>query len=624
MNRNMLDLLALIPEDKYETSSKLAKKMKISEKTVRNRLSGINTQMKNFGARIESKKGEGYRLMVENRSLYHTFLREKQKELLSSNTQERTNYLLYRLINSDGYVKVEDLCKELFVSERTLSRDLQEVERILEKYYLKLERKPYHGTKVLGSEIHRRLCLTGLLKENYIFNGVNLNENVVDSIKIILSNHDYHISDTALQNLMYHILIAIERIKSKHYVEFQDINDNLVRPEELELAEKCVNVLEQYCEYIFPKAEVQYLALHLAGKRVIEQRQDNENLVIDEEIREIVREMLEVVNEAFKVDCRNDLELIMSLGQHLVPLRIRAKYNLHLNNPILSEIKKDYSLEFAMAAQASTIITKYYNVILDEDELGYIALSFALSLERKRSEVAKKHVLLVCASGKGSARLYMYQFKQVFGNYISKIETCMVQELESMDLSKVDYIFTTVPIDISVPVPIQKLNGFLKGNEIKKVRDFLSQYQDIDVKRFFWPDLFFVDENFENKDDVLKFMCEKIGERRKVPDSFYNSVIERENLAQTEFGNLVAIPHPNQAQTKETFVSVCILKKPIKWMFKQVQVVFLLSISKEHTGDYLQKLYTTLSRIILDEDIVKGLIKDKSFSGMLKLLEQYG
>lgn len=621
MNQTLLELLALMRETEYQTSQKLSKKLKLSEKTVRNRIRELNEELAEHGARIDGKTGGGYCLVVENREVFQEFLKESQGRGYAENVPGRVAELLNILLMQNEFLKVEDLCETLYISERTLSRDLREAERILQRYNLKLEKRPYHGTRIVGLERDRRRCAAEECKGIKNVQAISRQDQIRECVKDILDQEDYHISDIAFDNLVNHIEIAIARIDQGRYVEFfYDEERGLIHERDLGRAVRCAEAIREVCGICFPEEEILYLAIHLAGKEIHEPASQG-NLVIDEQVRETVREMLEVVYEAFKVDFRDDLELIMALGQHLVPLRVRLAFHMKLQNPILEEIKENYGLEYAMAAQASTVITKHYHEMLEDDELGYLALAFALSLERKRTENAKKSILLVCASGKGSARLYEYQFKKVFGNYIKSIKTCTVEDLKRVQMQDIDYIFTTVPIDFPVPVPIQKLDGFLKGGEIQKVRNWLNAYEDVDIKKFFWPDLFFKDVELDTREEILQYMCARAAQCRKVPEDFLEAVMLREQLAQTEFGNMVALPHPNQAMTEDTFVCVCILKRPVIWYKKPVQVVFLVSISTKHTGEYLQNLYGALSRLILDEDMVKHLIKQKSFSGLLKQLD---
>ena len=125
--------------------------------------------------------------------------------------------------------------------------------------------------------------------------------------------------------------------------------------------------------------------------------------------------MLKKIHEAFNFDFTKDLELRMALAQHLMPLRIRMKFDMKMKNPMLDKIKERFSLAYTMAKYASTVFYKYYNKKLSEDEIGYIAINLALAIERQKKDINRKTVLLVCSSGKGSAELLAYTYREAFG-----------------------------------------------------------------------------------------------------------------------------------------------------------------------------------------------------------------
>jgi lichenan operon transcriptional antiterminator len=51
-------------------------------------------------------------------------------------------------------------------------------------------------------------------------------------------------------------------------------------------------------------------------------------------------------------------------------------------------------------------------------------------------------------------------------------------------------------------------------------------------------------------------------------------------MALTNFGGSAAFPHPNRIMTLDTFVSVCVLKKPVQWGNGKVQLILLSSFEK--------------------------------------------
>ena len=115
-------------------------------------------------------------------------------------------------------------------------------------------------------------------------------------------------------------------------------------------------------------------------------------------------------------------------------------------------------------------------------------------------------------------------------------------------------------------------------------------------------------------------MTMRIRNYRKVPRNFKELVLLREKKAVTEFGNLIAIPHPYRVCTDETFVCVALLKRPILWDKQKVQLVFLLSIEKNKNRD-LQKFYTLTSKMLTSKDYVKLLLHEKRYSTMMRIFK---
>lgn len=107
--------------------------------------------------------------------------------------------------------------------------------------------------------------------------------------------------------------------------------------------------------------------------------------------------------------------------------------------------------------------------------------------------------------------------------------------------------------------------------------------------------------------------------RSDITDEFYDSIIKRENQATTEFGNLLAIPHPYRAMSNDTFVCVCILKKPITWDKKKVQLIYMTSMETNTDRD-LMTFYKVTSKLLVNNNYIREIIQTKSFHFMIELL----
>ena len=143
--------------------------------------------------------------------------------------------------------------------------------------------------------------------------------------------------------------------------------------------------------------------------------------------------------------------------------------------------------------------------------------------------------------------------------------------------------------------------------------DFLDDYYR---KEQFFPEI----EGGEQRRSDPKHL-QKDQEQRVLPDDFEEAVLKRETLAQTDFGNFVAMPHPYRIITEETFVYVAVLKKEIIWSSYPVRVVFLMSVSAEEDKN-LSKFYEVTTSLFLQKEMLERIAEERSFDVMMQMLRK--
>lgn len=622
LGERLTNLLSLLTQDEFRTADTLAAKMNLSSKTLRNLIKELNEQLEHNGARIISRRGEGFMLEVADLKSFQSLFLNRQKNV-PSDSPERVRFLIEQFLKSSDYIKVEDICDAVFVSRKTLAADVKKAEEFFGEFGLKVERKPHYGMRLVGDEFQMRHCLVQYLqtRSNKTSEYEKLTPSdeqvIADCLLEILGQEEYHISDVGLNSLVLHINVSIHRIRAGQYVSIEtEEYRKFIQDEDYQLTRKCVERIGERLDVVFPKEEIQYLSIHFAGK------ESHQNLIISSDIQEAVEEMLQEIYEVFQIDLRDDLELVMSLGRHLVPLVIRMKYNMRLSNPLLQEVRKRYSLAYTMAVQACAVLERRYHSILDSNEVSYIALVLALSLERHRKQIDRKKVLFVCASGAGTARLMAYKMQESFRDYIKEITVCDHLSLGKQDFTSIDYVFTTVPIREKIPVPICEVRQFLEEHDTSHIRHFLYSDHGMEVEQYYPEELFFPDIQADTKEEVLQEIVRRIRDRRDLPKGFLNAVLKREKLARTCMGNRVAMPHPCRVMTEDTFVSVAVLKEPVCWDEDQmVQAVFLVSVSKRK-NKRIQNFYSATARLLLDKESMEMLIQKRDYRTLTELLRR--
>lgn len=637
-DKELLTLFKMLSEETYITSDRLSEQMKLGMRTVRKRMKDLNDLLTNHGASVESKPRYGYRLLVQNKGALEAFIdrervQEDGKEEIPSSNEERVSYLLAYLLNRDEYVKAEMLMDFLYISKGTLTSSLKQVELIIEPYGLKLERRPNYGMRVVGREFDIRRCMGEFFSHNGLFRELDYKRQsgeLAGLARIIMDcagAYGIRFSEAVFERFVNDIYIQIRRMRGQHYVGIPIDDLRGLNKAELGFAEEMQQELSGLYNLEFPENEKMYIALHLAGKRMVGCPSGNElNFVIQESIDQLAVNMLEAVYEQSGIDLRGNFELRMSLNQHMVPLDIRLRYDMPLSNSMLDEIKEKYMMGYNMAVLAASVLSTHYGKSVSEDEIGYLALIFALALEQMdiTEEVKKSRILIVCNSGKGISRLLMYRFQQVFSKYIKQIYVSSLLELEYFDYSKVDYVFTTVPITEIIPVPIQEVGLFLEEKDLLNVRKVLESGCKGYLIKAYSSENFFPFVSGDTREEVLREICTRVYGRNPLPDGLYESVMERELLCSTDFGNQVAIPHPNRIMTDETFIYVAVLEKPIMWSRYPVQVVMLMIMGRME-GKELQDFYEMTTRFIADKAAISRLIETRDYDTLAQgLIKQIG
>lgn len=558
MERKLFEVLTLLSTEEYQTAQYLAEKVGVSEKTIRNRIKELNDELKQIGTSILSKHRYGYILKVEDSEAFLNISRETDYEEFPDTVRGRQQFLLNFLLQADDYVKLDDLSDEFFISRNVLSATLKRVEAILRMYDLQIERKPNYGIKIIGIESNKRLCM---LSNVYDTVSDTTKENwLMQHLGKLNASHQIQMSELALNSFVKYILVAMHRIQMNHsLVEMADERD--IRPAIEFLLVPIIDAIEEEFQIHFNSLERQYICIQFSSRLSSDSySQYGPNFVITGEIDELVFQMLNRVYEIFALDFRNNLELRMSLNQHLVPMDIRLRYNILVDNPLREEIKKKYTYPYTLAMTACFSLQEHYQKPIPEDEIAYIALIFALATEKRNRTVEKKNIVLVCVSGKSSSQLFKFKYQQAFGDYINRIYECTVSELEEFDFQgrQIDYIFTTVPLNKKYIVPIYEINLFIDPNEILVYRELFENRDKGQFLRYYSSNLFLPNLVAETREEVIQKMCQHLEHYGLIPDDFLESVMKREEMGQTSFGNLVAHPHPAKVLTEESFVSVAV------------------------------------------------------------------
>lgn len=398
-------ILEILSTDKYVTSSELAEKTGYSSRTIRGKIRKINEILEAIPGNpmeIQAKPHFGFKLNIKsgNKSTFWISCFRKILWGRYSSYSWRACKLAFKVfVGAKEYVTISDLADRLFVTDSVVKTALKNTESILQQYGIRILRRPGYGISAVGEESAIRDCLVDLFMKQKCDNVEYELEQLGQIVWELLDRYHIRIPEIAFYNFIKYIYVSVRRIQKGCEITFCREEQVQIEFSHFEIVEKLGKELETYYGMIIPEQERMYLAIHLAGKRVVGNTGET-NLVVKEDLNELVEQMVVSSFEEFNLNLKNNFELIMLLKQHMVPLDIRLRYNIPLVNPLLKDIQKNYSFAYTIAERAAVILQEYYGKVIPEDEIGYLAVIYALALEEQETEIKKNNILIVCNSEK--------------------------------------------------------------------------------------------------------------------------------------------------------------------------------------------------------------------------------
>lgn len=606
------------------TGEYISQQLGVSTRTIRSDMKILQNALSEYEVEIVSSP-RGYRFQEFSQ------LNEVEQKLFQNNnntnletSEERVHYILCRLLENtflDKAITQNNLADEMFVSLSTLKSHLNKVKLILAKYDLKIVQDGTKGIKITGQEQKIRYCLSEVVnmkRENIFFQKILPEVSIVllnKIIKEVLSARNLQLTDNAKENLSVHTAIAIERAKYSKEISYPaSLAKQIENTFEYSVAKEIVAQIYEQAHIDLSYGEVYYIAqCLLASKKVFDVGQSSDQ----SHAKDLVKAILAEIHDRLSIDFTNDECLINGLTLHLNIALNRIKFQMHIDNELLETIKSDYPLAFQMGVIAGKVVEDKDNIIINENEIGYIALHFGAALSRNniKEKVEVKNVIIVCSSGLGMSVLLKAKIEEYFHNRLNIVKILPGYEVTKKLIDNVDYILTTVPLKNIKSDKIIEINRILRKSDIDKIESKIFKKPLISIReilRFFDKNNFYINENFKTKSECINFLTDEAIKKGLMSEIAKQSVFEREKIASTSIGDLTAIPHPIYNEQGKSFISILVLDKPILWDDLLVQVVFLLNVENSKSALW-EKVFLTLYDYIKLNNGINSILINKSF-----------
>lgn len=581
----------------------------LSDKTVRNMIVSINSVLKEYDAEVLLKRGRGYILKAKDILSVQGLIEASKFSYSEQNLQE---LVLQEFLDNVDFITIDEMSRRFFVSKSKLNKILLNIKPITESFGLRIKSKPHYGMLLEGDELGKRMVIAAHInEERYI--GLNLSRFIEEIVVEEIRKKEIVCSDVLLKNIIFHLGIMVQRIRKGNGItlDHDGIEDNL----EYNLTHSILKALERRMDITFTKAEEKYLYSFLLGQISV----DIEETPEDPKINVIIDGFLQRIENVYDISLWSDLELREGLLVHIRPLVRRLKNDNHLKNPLINEVKQQFTFAFNIAVLLAEEIYVIYRTPLTDDDIAYLTMHICLALERNVHEVRQKYnrIAIICTTGKGTAQLLKYKIEQTFpkANNVKSFSLFNKEEVIQFDP---DIIFSTVPVDIE-GIPVEIISPLFSKNDEKKLMNYQAKKNtEMVLTKYFSRNLFCSDmDSIVTQKDAISKMCELVGRTGITPSNFEDLCLKREELASTCFGNLIALVHPIELCSKVTKVGVGILKKPIDWDGLPVRIIFTIAQAKSNEA---RDLLLFIQNLVHNSELIMKLSKVRDFEEFKQVL----
>ena len=614
------ELISLLVRSKneYKSSQELATELSLSDRTVRTYLKDLKTLIERNGGNIVSKQGYGFQLEILDRTSFNLFLIEHH--LLDKNIEqsqcreasERKHFILNLLLLESQKIDVEELSEQLFISSSQLNKDIAEIKSQLLAYELTLK-KNRSLIFIDGDEKAKRHFIM-----SYFFHDDSINflhhlsyfnqscETIsFDTLTIIILDEcreaNIKLSDVMIQNIVLHLSLSIKRLQSGLSIQNLDLPVSTNTTLEYQVANKIIARIESVIGFHFPKEEQMYLTLHLMSKSNLIQD------VLDDELCSSLTNLLLKIQQETGYPFWHDEQLKNGLIQHLKPMLVRLEQNIKLENPLIDEIKDQYLDVFMLVKRYLSQLPSLNKYKVNDDEWGYLALHFLASLEKLKNE-QKAKVLIICATGVGSAQLLKSRVQSEFDERVKIVATRGYYEIEPEMINDIDFIISSVDLSSKVfKVPVFHVSVFFCEEDVQAIRRYLSHRQTPNlllkdslpittehkkqnhsnyIAQIFddiAADYFYLCHRETTKQSVLDHLVDllSVNEVKNFKQEMKKQMEKRIAIGEILFSPTIVVPHPAIPVSKIAKIAIAVIPDGLFWddNYQNVKFVFMISPS---------------------------------------------
>ncbi len=514
---------------------------------------------------------------------------------------ERLHQVLRELVSAGTAVDVHQLAESLKVSSSTIESDLGRARVLLPQYRLVLVRDR-ESLRIEGAEVDKRRLIrhtltqattqTRLLQLDAVqaaypsYDVAELKRVVLQS----LSRYSLEVNEYAINTLVLHLVIAIDRITEDRTVTTAPVHaaaDDRINSAVRDLVRYAET---QYGVEVDPRETAALVAV-VASKSTLRLGDvvDSDAVMsaVGERYVVLVRTICRELSKHYLVDIEDEA-LVAGLGLHIRNLVVRASAGRPVSNPLAAQIKQAHPLVHELAIYFAQHVELALDVPVSEDEISFIALHIGGCLERQRERMDQTSVALVVPK---YYRMHEDQSKALAMSLGDRARVVATYTSADQDWSRVDADLIITPIEIPHLHPARQVvvSPLLTQHDLDTIHGAVQAAR----RRSSWlravhqlrqlvdRELFFSGGPWRERDEVITHLVAAMQAQGVVGDAFLGQVLEREAMSPTSFSKGLAVPHAMTMDAHRSAIAAYISEEPIAWGGSEVRLVLLVAFNAD-------------------------------------------
>lgn len=609
-------ILRYLEVSKSASVQKLADKLNVTTRTIRNDVKELNQIL--VGSALIETVSNKYRIFILNQDAFDVIKKGiyDQNDYMNS-PMTRCGYILKRLMEESEPVLIDDLAFEMNIGRTTLMGDLKRLRGYLDAYGISILGKTNNGISLKGDEMHLRFFILENMFD-IIYGGYPIDEDLNIIVKEICQK--YHLDQMTTEYFYKSFVVMVDRTLNEH--ELLSLNEKYLELKETkayDFTKEVIAEVENYLMIQLPQEECLFLSLPIAGMRTPMNKENKDFFEISEEVGELVVKILNQISYDMSFNI-SPTDLLDDFVYHINFMLRRLKYEIHLKNTSLSEVQDKYPLAYKMAEVAKEVINKETNLIVSDDELGFLASYFGIFLEEQsvnRPQVYQ--VGIICGSNQITGKLVEIQLKRIMP---ADVVYQLIDDygLTEAKLNRFDLIVSTVSKNFTTNKPIIYLSEIFDEIEVlKKIGELkFSQSLDFPLKTgmdsllatCLDPQNFFVLQNNQTIEENTFNLIDILIEEGQLTQTFKDKLYKRQKKSSMTFGSNIAFPHLMD-DVEKMVLAIGVVKGNQK---DTGQIIVLLCLPKNEMicDDVLMGMYNDVLTISGDQKMIDEITKIES------------